>query len=236
MNKKLFTLLITMILTFSSLKAFAVVIPDEKVKAEISKQLLVKFKKYTNADLEIVIQNLPFVNLTLPDGKVSYCVKPTAEDFAARDLVKVEISVNGKLQKVFNAPVLIKAYENVLVASGVIQREAQLNLSNVKIERREISNKYNHVLTQKDLSKELYAKKYFVKGELIDDRFVKAKPAVLRNSLVTVYFNTNNLTISLDGIALSDGIIGERITVLNKKYNRVYKGEVIGENRILVRI
>ena len=64
-----------MILTFSSLKAFAVVIPDEKVKAEISKQLLVKFKKYTNADLEIVIQNLPFVNLTLPDGKVSYCVK-----------------------------------------------------------------------------------------------------------------------------------------------------------------
>lgn len=234
--KKFSILLITLILTFSSLKAFAVLLPEAQIKREISKQIVTKYKKYTNAQLQVDVLTIPTTEINVPAGKVTYDVTTSADKFMPRDLVKVKVLVNGNVQRVFNAPILVKAYQDVLVAGEVIPREKLLTNTNVVIERREVSNIFSNVLTTKELSKGLYTKKYFAKGELLDARYVKAKPDILRNSPVVVFFNTNNLTVSIDGIALSDGVIGDRITVMNKNYNKVYKGEIIGENKVLVRI
>lgn len=236
MNKKIFTAIITTILVFSSLKAFAVVIPEEKIKQEISKQIIHKYRNYTNGEIEVNVVATPYSSITVPDGKVTYKVFLNSDKFLPRDLVKVAILVNGRVRQSFNAPIVVKIYDYVFVAASSIEREKPINASDVLLEKKEVSNNFSHVLREDSLYKERYAKKYFSKGEIIDDRYVKLKPDVLRNSVVTVLFNTNNLTVSVDGVAMSDGVIGEIITVLNKDYNKVYKGTVIGENRILVKI
>ncbi len=234
--KKIFGLLLIMILAFSSIKADAVILEDNQVKSEIAKQVVKNYKDYTDAQLKVQVVALPFKDLNLPDGQISFLVEPSAGKFLPRDLEKVTIYVDNKPVKTFNAPVVIKAYQKVLVASCPINRERAINFNVVKIEKREVSNNLENALTPDSISKEIIAKKFFRIGEIIDKRFVKLKPDILRNSIVTVFFNTNNLTISTEAKALSDGIIGETICIMNKNYNRIYKGKIIGENKVLVKI
>lgn len=234
--KKALKIFLILILALSSLKANAVVLSGNEVKAEISKQVVEQYKQYTDAQVVVDVTGLPFKDLSLPNGKVSFQIKTSANKFVARDLEKVYVLVNDNVVRTFNAPILVKVYQDVLVASGPIAREREINLGVVRIEKKEVSNFFGYPLKPEDLNKGFLAKKYFVEGEVIDKRFVKQRPDILRNANVTVFFNSNNLTISVEGTALSDGVKGDSICVLNRGYNKIYKGTVIGENRVLVKI
>lgn len=234
--KNIFKLILIMILAFGSLKANAAVYSAAKVKAEIAKHVFEINKKYTDAELEVEVLTLPFMELDVPDGKITYQVKPTVDKFMPRDLEKVSVYVNGNFIKTFNAPVTVKAYEDILVASEFINIGDRITPVNVIVKKVEISNTFGYQLKSINLGKELLAKKAFREGEVIDKRFVKLKPDIVRNAKVTVMFNTNNLTITTEAIALSDGMVGDTICMINKEYNRTYKGKIIGENKVLVKI
>lgn len=234
--KKTLRILLIVILALSSLKANAVILSGNEVKDAITKQIEKKYQGFTNADLKVEIAGIPFRDLNVPEGKVSYVVKSPSDKFVAREMEKVSVYVNNRCVKTFNASVVIKAYQDVLVASDPIEREKEINLSVVRIEKKEVSNTFGYALTPEDITKGFLSKKFFAAGEVIDKRFVKARPEVLRNSNVTVFFNTNNLTISVDGTALSDGGKGDNICVINRNYNKIYKGTIIGENKVLVKL
>lgn len=234
--KKIITLILITILALGSLKANCAVIKGSEIRAVVLNQVKANYEKYTNAQLDIKIVTLPFVELEVPDGKISYSIKPSADKFMPRDLEKVTVFVNGNPARSFNVPIVVKAYEDVLVASCFINREAQINSSVVTVKRKEISNTLEYPMRVKDLGKDILAKKAFSEGEIIDKRFIKQRPDILRSATVTVLFNTSNLTISTDATALSDGVVGDNICVLNKNYNKIYTGTIIGENRVLVKL
>lgn len=234
--KKALKIFLIMILAFTSLKANSAVITDTQIKNIIVKKVAENSKLYTDAQLEVSVVGLPFKDLTLPDGKITFVVKPSADKFMARDLEKVSVFVNDKCVKTFNAPVVVKAYEDVIVAAGFINRETPITPNLVKVKRFEVSNTLGYQLTLDSLQKEVIARKCFMEGEIIDKRFVKSRPDVLRNSMVTVFFNSNNLTVTTEATALSDGVIGDNICTMSKSYNRIYTGKVIGENKVLVKI
>lgn len=234
--KKVITLILITILALGSLKANCAVLKGSDVKAVILKQVREDYTKYTDAQLDIKIVTLPFLELEVPDGKISYSIKPSADKFMPRDLEKVTVFVNGNPAKSFNVPIVVKAYEDVLVASCFINRAQQINSTVVTVKKKEISNTIEFPLRAKDLGKDILAKKAFSEGEIIDKRFVKQRPDILRSASVTVLFNTNNLTISTDATALSDGVVGDNICVMNKNYNKIYTGTIVGENKVLVKL
>lgn len=235
--KNLFRLiLIVSVLTFSSLKVNAAILTGPEIKKAIVEQVREKYKSYTSAQLDIQVVALPFKDLSVPNGKVSYIVQSNVNKFVARDLEKVSLYVDDQFIKAFNAPVVVKAYEDVLVASNFINIGQPLNTNNVTVKRIEISNVMSYPLRADAMGKEMMAKKAFREGEILDKRFVKLRPDVLRNATVAVTFKTNNLTIAIDARALSDGVIGESICLMSKEYNKVYTGKVIGENKVLVEI
>lgn len=229
-------LFLIMILVFSSLKAEAVIYTGPQLKNIIAKQVIENYKEYTDADLSVQVVALPFQDLSLPNGQASFVVQPTMNKFLPRDLEKVSVYVNGKFEKTFNAPVVVKAYQDVLIASKFINIGQSINSNNVTVKRLEISNTLGYQLKQEAIESEMMAKKAFREGEIIDKRFVKQRPDVVRNSNVTVYFNTNNLMVETEATSLSDGVIGDNICLINKTYNRTYKGKIIGENKVLVKI
>lgn len=234
--KTVFRIILIFVLAFNSIKASAAIITDTDAKSIISRQVIENYKKYTDAEIHVDVVGLPFKDFVAPNGKVTFIVKPSVDKFMARDLEKVSVCVNGNVVKVFNAPIVVKAYQNVLVASKYITRETEINSSVVRVEKKEISNNFEYPLRAEDIDKQMMSRKVFVEGEIIDRRFVKARPEILRNGNVTVFFNTNNLTVSVEGTALSDGAHGDNICVLSKQYNKIYKGTVVGENRVLVKI
>lgn len=234
--KKIFELFLILILAFSSLKANAVILKDAEIKEAICRQVVEKYREYTDADISVKVVLLPFKDLEIPNGIVSYKVESLSNKFMPRDLEKVTVYVNNKFIKTFNAPIVVKAWEDVLVATAFINIGQPVNSNVVSVKRLEISNVLQYPLRAENLNKEIMAKKAFREGEIIDKRFVKQKPDVLRNSTVTVLFNTNNLTVSTEATSLSDGVLGESICLMNRQYNKIYTGKVVGENKVLVKI
>lgn len=214
-------------------------ISAESLKQDFQKIILSDYSSKTNAEINIKILMLPFQNITLPDGKISYELVNANKDvnLVSRDVKRINIYVDKKLQRTLNIPIEIKAYDDVLVATDLIGRNQPINLINARTKKINIADKSSFVVTKEMLNKELIAKKDFRNGEFIDKRFVQTKPAVIKNSEVRIVINADNgLQIAIDGIAKTDGSIGEYITVENKTYNKTYTAKVIGENKVLVQI
>lgn len=227
--------LIFSLLLFSSAQAQTIL--AEQIKADVSKLYENAYKSKIGGDVEVKITGCQFPELQLPDGKITYKIGSNTDRIMPRDIKRVDIFVNGNYIRTLNFPAQTSVYKNVLVASDMINREQMLTKECTKLERVDVAMKADYVLDESMLEKEVTTKKIFQKGEIIDKRFVKMRPDVARNSDVRIFFvSKGSVMITIDGTALSDGMMGDYINVENKNYKRVYNGKVVGENKILVHI
>lgn len=234
MNKLLTTVLIMMI---GALGANAQMVSSSDVKTAVANILETNYKKMTNGDVEVKVSATPFAQLQLPDGKINYKIVSGGDKVVPRDIKRVDIYVNGAFVKTLNLPVQTVVYKEVLVASDFINREQALTKDCTTVKKVDVSMRMDFVLTDKMLEKEITTKKAFQKGEVIDRRFVKMRPDVMRNADVRIFFVSNGaVMISIDGTAMADGMTGDHVNVENKNYKKVYNGKVIGENKVLVNI
>ena len=234
MNRFLITVLILMI---TGMSVQAQTVTSAEIKSQIASQLESIYAKNTGADVEVKITATPFAQLQLPDGKISYKITQGADKIVPRDIKRVDIYVNNAFVKTLNLPTQTIVYKEVLVAADFINREQAITRETTLVKKIDVSQKADYVLTEKVLNKEMSAKKAFQKGEIIDKRFVKMKPDVLRNEGVRIFFVSNGaVMVTIDGTAMADGMTGDYINVENKNYKKVYTGKVIGENRVLVNI
>ena len=227
----------SLILITGALSANAQMLSSADVKASVAEILKNSYQKMTDADIEVKVSATPFAQLQLPDGKVTYKITSGADKIVPRDIKRIDVYVNNAFIKSLNLPVQTVIYKEVLVANDYINREQSLNKDNLSLKKMDVSMKMDNVLTQSALNKEMSAKKGFQKGEIIDKRFVKMRPDVVRNGEVRIFFVSNDaVMVSVDGTAMSDGMLGDYINVENKNYKKTYNGKVIGENKVLVNI
>ena len=216
---------------------FALTLTDTDVREEIRKQIIEQNKKYTDAELQVIIANMPFKTMTIADGKIKFVVTSNFDKFVPRDIKKVFIYSNNHLEREFIVSVRTLAYKDVLCAKSMIDREALLSNANVVPKRMEVSLNIDYVLTEDMLkNKQIITKKWFREGEILDKRFVRMKPDVERNAEVQMYFKSNGVLIAISGVSLDEGMVGDYINIINKTYNKKYRGRVIGENKVLINI
>ena len=234
--KKILGTILTLVLSVGI--ACAQNLTSEQVKSDVEKVLMkTYYNELTGFDVEVKVVNMPFSELIIPDGRIYYEVVSPKDKFLPRDVKRVNVYVNGMLVKVLNLPVAMKAYKEILVAKTDINLDQPITAENTELKRVDCANMLEYVFDKGGLNKEMSTKKMFRAGEVIDKRFVKIKPDVVRNTEVRVLFSSNDaLMVTIDAVALQDGIVGEWVNVENKNYKKIYKGKIIGENRVLVTI
>ena len=234
--KKLFGTILTLLI--STIMVSAQTLTVNEVQASITKVLKeTYYNSLTGYDVDVKVMNLPFSELMIPDGKIYYEVVSEKGKYLPRDVKRINIYVNGMLVKVLNVPVIMNAYKEVLVAKTDIAIDQPITEENTVLKRMDCANVLNYVLDKNSLKKEMTTRKLLRTGDLIDKRFINVKPDVVRNTEVRVFFASNdNLMVTIDAVALENGMIGEWVNVENKNYKKVYKGKIIGENRVLVTI
>ena len=242
-NTNLFSLSFIQLITLSVLLGFipqsvqAQVLTSAQIKSDVAQLFENNYKKTVSGDVQVKITATQFPELQLPDGKVTYKITSGGDRILARDVKRVDVYVNGIFVRTLNLPAQTIIYKDILVASDTINRDQTLTKECTVVKKVDVSMKSDFVLSEDMLEKEITAKKIFQKGEIIDKRFVKMKPDVARNSDVRVFFVSNGaVMISIDGTAMSDGMVGDYINVENKNYKKVYNGKIIGENKVLVNI
>ncbi|MDD3149714.1 MAG: flagellar basal body P-ring formation chaperone FlgA, partial [Candidatus Gastranaerophilales bacterium] len=156
--------------------------------------------------------------------------------FSPNTILRVTVFSNNKYVKSFGVPVSIRISDNVLVAKDFIENGQALSTSNLAVEKKDISLKVDKVLRADFNWSDMITRKQFKAGDIIDKRFIESAPEVVKNSPVSIIFQTANLKISLDAQAMEDGKIGDFIKVKCKKYQKSYRAKVISENTVLVNI
>ena len=215
----------------------AQVVTSNKIKLDVARLFEQNYKKITDGDVEVKIIATPFADIQLPDGRITYKISNGGDKILPRDIKRVDVYVNGVFQRSLNLPAQTSIYKNVLVANDTINREQVLTKECTTIKKVDVAMRADFVLDEKMLDKEITTKKIFQKGEIIDKRFVKMRPDVARNADVRIFFVSKGaVMVTIDGTAMADGMLGDYVNVENKNYKKVYKGKIIGENRVLVNI
>ena len=237
MNNIIKTFLILSVLIGSAHICQAQVVSAEKFKSLVVQQAKKDLQKYNIDDSEISVGHLPVSSFTLPDGKISVEIVSGSNNLSAREFKKININVNGKYARTYYAPIETKAFKHVAVAKEVIQRDKIVPLQAVEFKRMDVVGNLENTVSLDDISKELVATKVFYPGEMITKRYTMAKPDIVKNAMVTVNFKAGSgLNIAVEGVAMMQGNIGDTIQVKNKRFNKIYTGEVTGVNQVLVQI
>lgn len=238
MKKLIKTLLIITIFSGMAAQCFAQTLSADQFKALVSAQAKKDLQKFNLDDCEVTVGHLPVQSFTVPDGKVTVeIVSNGYQCLTPKEFKKVNIYVNKNYARTYYVPLETKAYKHVAVAKEVIQRDKIIPLQSVEFKRMDIMGNLNNTVSLEDISRELVATKAFFPGNMILKRYTMSKPDIVKNAMVTVNFRTGNaLNIAVEGIALMQGNKGDTIQVKNKRFNKIYTGEVTGVNQVLVQI
>jgi flagella basal body P-ring formation protein FlgA len=237
MNKILNILLITIFTQFlTCLKTDAAVLTQAYLVQEIKKQAQVIIKKEIKSNLNIETDNYYISTVSVPGNNYKVQVTCGSQKFNPITIFKVNILLEGKILKTFGVPISISIFETVAIAAKNISKDELFSQNNIKYELREISLINNNIILLSDSLDNSLADRSFKMDEIIDKRFIKSPPDILMYNPVSLIFENDDITISLDGEALESGKIGEYIRVKNKTYKKQYRGQIIEKNKVMVKL
>lgn len=237
--KNLFTKIFIFIIFIaqSALVCYAQIVTKQDLVPVVEKNITNDLIEKGFKNVEVSVLSVPFIQLTLPDGKITYKVTSNGKNITSRSFMIVSIYVNDQFVRTVGLPVKVAAQKDVYVAKEHIGRGAVLTPDTLKIKTLDLSNTFVIPLEYGELTKPYVTTKIFSSGAVIDKKYLKSQPDIIKDAIVTVYFKSKeDLSITLDCIAITEGNIGDTISVKNKKYNRIYNGKVIGENKVLIKI
>ena len=240
MKKTIKNLILFLIMATATQCAFSYTLTNEELNKaiyfEAEKDIKQKLSTYST-DYKINITGIPYGNIVSKENiapKVE--LKAQNPEFRPNSFVRVVVKDSkNNILKAFSINIQTLVYKNVLVAKDIISYNSEINDTNSKIERKEISKYLSKVLTQ--MPKEAVANKNYQKESLILADCIKQKASILKDSIVDIVFlSDKGLRIKMQGKALKEGTIGETITVRSDKYNKIYNAKVSSSSEVVVRI
>lgn len=226
--------------------AMAVTVAPEAIRQEVAAhvkdQLASLMQGEDGAQIQVDVLNVPSGPFEFPEAASlsEIEIEPRSnldQVYSSRAIVRVRLS-DGLSGREIGVPVQIHIKKPVWVVKNHVNANAPLRKSDFKLEMREVSINYGHAVGQeRDLAQ--YAARVNLRpGELLDSRKIVIPPDVTRNSEVRILMtNGQGMTVSVPGIAMNDGRIGEEIQVRHQLHKRKYfTAKVIDKRRVLVEI
>lgn len=231
------TALIYLILSFSlSGRAYSAVLTNRYIVDCIKKDVTAQVNLIVDGKVDVEVGEIPYKTIELPNGKLKVKSTVNLKFFMQRTVARVVVNVNDEDVRTFGVPVRLNVYNNVWVAKDMILRGEALSGANVALERKNVSDMAQNVLTSKIEPIGNLVRKTFNPGDVIDARFVESAPIVSKSSQVSVTFKSSLITITIPCMALDNGKVGDLVRVRSKQYKKDYTGRVTDSGMILVSI
>ena len=228
--------LIMTLLVLSGTSVFAAILTQEKLNDSIEKQVVAKLSKSVKGELQAKALMLPVDGLEIPQGKLEIKVDLDNNNFAPRKYTIITINVNNQKVRKFSVPVLLTLQQNVWVAGENIVKDSSLDASKFSLEKKDITNNYALTIGADKNPNDYIAVRAIKSGEIIDRRSVMLKPDVFKNSRVSAIFDAGGINVAIDATATQNGVIGDSIRVHSEKYQKFYTGQIVSQNKVLVKI
>ena len=124
-------------------------------------------------------------------------------------------------------PVSIKLKMKIVIANRELARGTLITAGDIRLEEREVSLLRRGFFEQPERLIGMHLKKSLREKDVISPRQLTAPQTIKRGSQVTILGQVGSLKVRMEGKALADGAVGQRIKVQNKSSNRRIEAMVI---------
>lgn len=126
----------------------------------------------------------------------------------------------------------VDIYRPVAIAKHNISRGNLITLTDLDYETRNISQISEQSFADANLAKGLAAKRMITKGDVIRPSMLDQPRQVRRGEQVTITSHAGSISVVMQGTAMNDGKLGQRIRVRNDQSERIISAKVVGPAQV----
>ncbi len=207
----------------------------ELVKNAIKDFVLQKFE-LPETDILIEFPNLDaLVNKLNYKGKIRVLPGKTGLRKGIQN-IKCGVLQHGQLKESFTVSIRIKTFQNIITSNERLARQQVLAPGHLKINRLETTHISDKIFTSIDGLVGLRTKRIINTGEIITNKQVELLPLVNRGKKMDIYFQRGALEIILRGVSRQDGYLGDKIRIKCLETNKIFTGQIIDANTVIVNL
>lgn len=207
------------------------------VLAESTRDIIVR-KVYETFNLDKSLNTIEILSDEIKSKNFSYSqisVKPLYQiaPIGRFAIVLIVTRTDTKVEKE-QIRLHIRKYADVVVVGERIKRFDEISLSNVSIQRKEITTLRENPLISLKLLTNMRARRNIAKDDILTKSNIELKPVVKSYSDVHIVYVSGLCKITAEGKALQDGYIGELIKVKNKSSGKIVFARVVDRKIVKV--
>ncbi|MCC6794945.1 MAG: flagellar basal body P-ring formation protein FlgA [Candidatus Hydrogenedentes bacterium] len=189
---------------------------------------------WTDAETTVDILDEP-EPVTVPEGEVTVRWMPGPQyRWVGQGAFRGDIEVDGKVKRTVFAKANIEAYAEVLVCAQDIPRGKQIAVSDLRFEKRAMSQQKGDAVQDIDEIAGMIARDSILMGETISRRSLVPKQLIKRNQLVNVEARAGSLMVRSRAKALDNGGAGDVIRLMNPDSKAELQGRVKNDGSVEV--
>lgn len=178
--------------------------------------------------------NLP-PEMTLPPGEVRIELENKPVRLSPGSLVlRLKIMLDGKEYRTIPVSGRLRVKAEVLVLKSDLEKGAVLTEDNYQREVREVTS--NNALLESLAPGAFRTTRPLQAGKVLEDRDLEPVPTITKNSRVRIIARGTSLLVTVAGLALEDGKLGEEISVKNMESGAILRATVIGPDEVEVKL
>lgn len=225
----------------------AVSVSENQIKVKVATHVQEKLASLLSASdqhqVSINVGRVPSAPFNFPEvtqaGDIAISVTSRFGDiYSDRGVVQVSITDKQDNRRSIGVPVQVSVKKPVWVVKNPISANEPLRASDLTLTLKDVSQCYNYAVGEERNLRQYIARVNMRPGDVLDSRKMVIPPDVTYNSAVRILMsNGDGMTVTVPGIALSSGRIGETIRVRQAVFQRkYYSAKIVDKNQVLVEI
>lgn len=167
----------------------------------------------------------PAYDVVLPDGDITFAWKPNPQyKYVGSGAFRGEIAVDGAVKKTVMCRATVDAYTDVVVAQEMIQAGGIIAVADLTLEKRPVAKLEADALIVLDDAVGQVARGALFPGAIITKRGIMPRKLIKRNQVVSVEARTGAVVVKTQGKALSDGAVGDLVSVSSLQSKQEVQG------------
>jgi flagella basal body P-ring formation protein FlgA len=216
---------------------------QKQVVAHVKEKLQGHISQNDQTTITIDATIPPYAQLSFPQTENASAIKISTEStlgeqYSDRTIVRVHLESPDGTSHDLGVPVHIIVKKPVWVVKTAVTAQRPLRAADFTLQTRDVSYNYRYAIGQETNLNDYVARVNLMPGEVLDNRKIIIPPDVSYNSDVMILLSSNSgMTVSVPGIAMANGRIGETIRVRQSVFqHKYYNARIIDRSRVLVQI
>jgi len=213
--------------------------PKQEMAEVIEDYVVAKYPAWAGLDIQITFKYAEklFRSLEELEGEAHIKVLETYKDLkpVGNVIIPMEVTAEDFSRKVF-VRAKVEVFKGIVVADRLIKRGEEIQSEDLKLEERDIALLPQKYFESLDQIVSAEAKTTIPKNSTLFEWMAKKIPLIRRGDKVTIRVSASSLLVKSEGVALSDGYLGKKMTVKRKDIKKSLEGIVVSANEVEVKL